>query len=128
MKKTDVLILVGLLIVSLVFLGFNKYKSNDIKENKKEIYAEIYIGQELYKKVTLEDDYEETINIETYEGINVIEIHDGGVEIIESDCFDHICENTGFITEVGEMIVCLPHAVVVEIKGDEETKIDAISN
>ena len=40
--------------------------------------------------------------------------------MIEADCRNKVGINTGFISEVGEMIVCLPHQVLVQIKGAEE--------
>jgi len=36
--------------------------------------------------------------------------------MIEVDCFDNICVQTGFKKNVNESIVCLPNKIVVEIR------------
>ncbi|MFD3158345.1 NusG domain II-containing protein [Haloimpatiens sp. FM7330] len=128
MKKLDIIVVVSILLIAGIFLGFNKYKSIITKKNSSVIYAEISVKNKLYKKVPVSDNHKEVIKIETDLGKNIIKIHDNGVEMIEADCNDHICEYTGFIKEVGEIIVCLPHQVVVEIKGNTEGKVDEVSN
>ncbi|MEW6229491.1 MAG: NusG domain II-containing protein [Bacillota bacterium] len=45
---------------------------------------------------------------------------DGRVRISESDCPDKICVRTGWITRPGQVIVCLPNRIVVEIEGDPQ--------
>ncbi len=50
-------------------------------------------------------------------GINKIEVKDGKVRMTTADCPDELCVKTGWISKTGETIVCLPHRVVVEIKG-----------
>ena len=47
---------------------------------------------------------------------NVIEITEGGVRMKEADCPDQICVQTGSISKEHEMIVCMPHKVIVEIR------------
>ncbi|MCY6484740.1 NusG domain II-containing protein [Clostridium aestuarii] len=128
MKKSDLIIVVLFLVIAITFFGFNKYRSNFIKQNSNQIYAEIYVEGNLYKSVPLSNDKEDIIEINTEDGKNIIKIHDDGVEITEADCFDEICVKTGFKKEVGETIVCLPHKLVIEIKGNMEIKVDAVSN
>lgn len=130
MKKADIIVLVIILVAVVGLFGFNKYKRGYVEKNSSEIYVDIYANQELYKSIPLTDKLEEAIEIETALGKNIVKIHDGGVEMIEADCNDSICEKTGFINEVGQMIVCLPHEVLVEIRGDiyVEEKIDEVSN
>ncbi|MCY6372663.1 NusG domain II-containing protein [Clostridium ganghwense] len=127
MKKSDFIIAIFILIIAGTFLGINKYRSNFIKQNSSQLYAEIYVEGKLYKKVPILKN-EQVIEIENEHGKNMIKIHDNGVEMIDADCLDKICVQTGFKKEVSETIVCLPHQVVVEIKGNMEGKVDAISN
>lgn len=121
MKKTDILIAVIIFVIAGAFFGVNKYYS--VKQSNN-IYAEVYVKKEFYKKVLLSDGHSEEIKIKTGLGENIIRVHDNGVEIIESDCPDHICENTGFAKDAGQIIVCLPHQVVVEIKGNVDGEVD----
>ena len=49
-----------------------------------------------------------------------------------SDCKNQICVNTGKISRAGEIIVCLPNYVIVEIIGSgegggENEDVDAIA-
>lgn len=56
---------------------------------------------------------------------NVLEIRSGAAAIVEANCGDHTCVRTGSISREGETIVCLPHELVVEIRGGEESRFDA---
>ena len=49
------------------------------------------------------------------------------IAIIDSDCPDKICIKSGFISKPGELLVCLPHKLMIEIKSnDNEKNIDVI--
>ena len=114
MKKNEVIIIIALLMISLVFLYIFNIDSN--KEAKKVI--EIQVGSRIYRRVAIKsNDFEDTIPIKSNLGLNVLKIYNGGVEMIEADCKNKVGINTGFISEAGEMIVCLPHEVLVQIKG-----------
>lgn len=123
MKRNDVKIIIGVLIVAGVFYLFNQYRISKMDVNK--LYVEIKVEGELYERVQLSDEKE--IKIERDDSYNIINVHDNGVEMIEANCPDHVCVRTGFINKVGSTIVCLPHKVYVEIVGDVEDGLDAIS-
>jgi hypothetical protein len=61
----------------------------------------------------------EQIAIEGYRGESYIEISEGRVRMVDSDCPDKLCVRTGWISRPGESIVCLPNKVVIEIKSGE---------
>lgn len=46
----------------------------------------------------------------------VIEVRNGKIGVIGSDCPDKICVHTGFISKKGEKIVCLPKKLIIEIE------------
>lgn len=72
------------------------------------------------RELTLDD--EASFSVEGYQGgINRIVIHDGKAYVTEADCPDGLCVKTGEISRTGETIVCLPHRVVVEIKGESSS-------
>lgn len=58
-----------------------------------------------------------TYEIETPEGKNTLTVQNGEARITYSDCRDHICERMGPISMEDQVIVCLPHRVVVQIEG-----------
>jgi hypothetical protein len=117
MKRLDVIIIISLLLISSLFLLiFNMQSSNEVKK-----VIEIQVGDEIYRRIAIKsDDYKETIPIKSNLGVNILRIHDGGIEMIDSDCRNNICINTGFVSKPGEMIVCLPHKVLVQIKDKTE--------
>ena len=49
-------------------------------------------------------------------GTNRLIIKDGEAFVREADCPDKICVKQGHIKNPGEVIVCMPHRVVVTIK------------
>jgi len=61
-------------------------------------------------------------------GYNRIVIDDGIVSMVEADCKDQICVFSKAINKPGELIICLPHKVVVQINGIKKNDVDAISN
>ncbi len=126
MKKFDWIIIISTIAIALIALGSNHYWSNAIKEKSNEIVAEISVKGALFKKIPLSEEGD-TLVVETELGKNIIEFHDSGVSIHEANCFDHICIETGFISNPGEIIACLPHKVIIEIVGDREDEIDGLS-
>jgi len=125
-KKIDKIIIIVCLIVSVVGIGILRYNSSK-KYNEK--YAEINVKGKLYKKVILDNKRpKETLNIKTDLGENIIEIENGGLRILDANCSDKICVKDGFKYKVGDMLVCLPHKVIINIKGDNrDREIDDVS-
>ena len=57
---------------------------------------------------------------------NVIEVSGGRVRVRDADCPDRLCVRTGWVSRDGESIVCLPHKLVVTVRGGEAGP-DAVS-
>ena len=49
----------------------------------------------------------------------MVYIEDGAAWISEADCPDGYCIRQGKITGKGQVIVCLPHRLVLEVTGEE---------
>ncbi|MEG2858121.1 MAG: NusG domain II-containing protein, partial [Clostridia bacterium] len=47
----------------------------------------------------------------------VIEVNNGRIRILESDCPDKICVKTGWISRGGQTIACVPLGIVITISG-----------
>ncbi len=124
MTKGDKLLIVFVLIMALVSLGFIKRQalSNDNK------YISVQVnGQEVKQIIYDKNLIGKTYPIETEYGYNLIEIGDEKVRVIEASCPDQIDVKQGYISGVGETIVCLPNRFVVEIKGtDKDSQVDII--
>lgn len=114
-KKWDIIIIIVLIILSFipeVVFGMVMGRSYN------ETYAEITLDGKLYKKIPLSEHRgEDKIDIKTQYGYNVIDVKNDSISIIDADCKDKICIKAGSISKPGESLVCLPHKLMVEIKG-----------
>ena len=124
-KKWDIIIIVVLICLSFIpelIFGVMMGK------NYNGTYAEITLDGKPYKKILLSEHIgEEQIDVKTDYGYNIIEIKDASIAIIDSDCPDKTCIKSGFISKPGQLLVCLPHKLMVEIKSnDTEKNIDVI--
>ena len=73
----------------------------------------VTVDGEMYGRYPLDTDTE--FSVETPWGHNRVTIRDGQAAVYEADCPNQICVNTAPASEIGDMIVCLPHRLVVEI-------------
>lgn len=84
-------------------------KTDDIK------YVTITVNSEIYKKIPLDENTHEDFVVKTDKGTNAIVIKDGIADVYDADCPDLVCVNSAPISDIGDMIVCLPHKMIVEI-------------
>ena len=70
-------------------------------------------------------DKNRTFEVDCDNGKNVVEIKDGKVSVIDADCNNRACVKSNAISKKGEQIVCLPHKLIVVIKGGSEGELDA---
>lgn len=118
MKRGDLLLVSVILIVSLLFMVPRWIQSGESSEknHNSQKTAVIKVEGKLYRTVTLTKE-EQTIEIRTQRGYNLLKVHDYGIEMVDADCPDEICLTFGFRSRQGDTIVCLPHRVIVEIEG-----------
>lgn len=119
-KKWDIILIVLLICLSFIpELVFGVMMG----KNYTGTYAEITLDGKPYKKIFLsEHTGDEFIDVKTEYGYNIIEVKDDSIRITESDCPDKICVKSGFISKPGELLVCLPHKLMVEIKSNNSEK------
>ena len=58
----------------------------------------------------------EDIVITDEHGANTIRIEDESIAVIDADCPDHVCVKTGKAMKKGDVIACLPHKLLIEVK------------
>lgn len=127
MTKGDKILIVFIIAISLVSLGF--IKNGATGHNEK--YISVQVNGKEYKKIIFDKTVVgKTIPIETEFGYNLIEVGEDKVRVIDANCPDKIDVLQGDISKPGEIIVCLPNKLVVEIKGvdNEIQEVDHISN
>lgn len=123
-KKWDIILIALLICISFVPVLVSAAMIN---RDYKGTYAEITLDGKLYKKVPLSQHKgEEEFTIKTKYGYNLIKIKGQSVAIIDADCLDKICERPGFISKPGQSLVCLPHKLMVEVRGYDNKNSDEI--
>jgi len=121
MKKTDIILIIAVITLS-VFLSIvlRKDLTEDLRVN-------ILVDGELVRSESMSGT-ETKIIIENHYGCNIIEIGTDTVSVTWSDCASQECVHTGKISKPGEVIVCLPHRLLVSIEGLSQSEvIDAIT-
>lgn len=120
MKKRDLYLIVLLLALGTVAFCFQMMTAKDGEQ------VIITVSGKNYKELSLNKNTEIVIKTKDH-SMNKVQIQDGVVRMIEATCPDQICVKHMPIHKTGEMIVCLPNEIVVEIKsnmGKEE--IDSV--
>lgn len=115
MKRLDVIIIALLVVVSFVPYLMFKNKRNDMDTSK--LYAIVTVNGEVLTEIDLSAKKDDEFTIETSEGNNKVVVRDGGISIVEADCSDGVCVNQGVARKPGDMVVCLPHRVIIEVVG-----------
>ena len=123
LKSLDIVVIVVIILITLGSSAVPFINSRKSVDNK---YVEIQVKGKLFKRLPLDNNRDERIPIKTDLGENLIEIKDGKVRILDADCPDQICIKDGSVKNPGSILVCLPHKVVVQIKGDN-TDADDLS-
>ena len=75
-------------------------------------------------KQTLEE--QENLTLRQTEIVDLV-IENGAVSVMESDCPDGVCVNSGAISREGQAIVCVPAGVIVRIGGIRTDNADIIA-
>lgn len=124
LTKGDKILIIFIVVISILSLSYVKR----LAFNYNEKYISIQVNGEEIKKIIFDTNLiGQTIPVETQYGYNLIQIGEGRVRVIEADCPDQLDVKQGYISEIGEVIVCLPNRLVIEIKGMGEGDVDYIS-
>lgn len=123
MVRGDKVVIALILVVALSLFAFTKTLVP--KETSRHRYLSVQVGGKELKRIPLLNvKGEKTYRVETKKGYNVIAYDKEGAWLKEADCPDQICVRMPKITKPGEMIICLPHELLVEIKTDQGDKND----
>ena len=80
------------------------------------LYAVIQNSDGFYQVLHLDEDA--TVTVTGSLGVNVIEVADGRVRCLESDCSNQTCVKQGWVSGRGQTVVCLPHKLIVQVVAD----------
>ena len=124
-KKMDIVIIAVLILLSFTpHLIFFKTSQKGSKNN----YAIIQVDGKIHKKIDLSKvKKSEKVNLNLPNGKNTLLIKNNSIQMKSANCNDALCVKQGNISKVGQTIICLPHKLIIEIKGDElDSKDDLI--
>lgn len=65
-----------------------------------------------------------TFTVGSEENYNVISVERGRICVSEASCPDHVCINTGWLSDGAIPIVCLPNELVIQLEGKNDASVD----
>ncbi len=117
--KADLILMAAIVIIGLgisIFLAAGSHQGNKVEITKDgKLWGTYSLDRE--HKITIRDGKE----------LNVVKISGGKVTMESANCKNQVCVHHSPVSRTGESIVCLPHKIVVSIKG-EDNEYDTISN
>lgn len=121
-RKADIVLFIVLLAFGFAMLFFTIRAASSPGEQ-----VVINVDGTEYGRYPLDRD--RVIEIQNGDRLNIVTIKDGGVSMYYSTCKNQICVHEGEVTAPGQLIVCLPNYVIVEIEGGEgsDEALDAIA-
>lgn len=118
MKKRDIIVIVGILIVALV--SFLLLRPKDDEEAVKGETAIVRINGEIVNIYPLDVDNEYVLN----GGTHILVIKNGEAYMKQAVCFNQDCVIQGVVWENGKTITCLPYRLTVTISNEKMPSLD----
>lgn len=122
LKRADILLILFLLSLSLAPLVL---RSGTLPDT---VYADITADGRLVRRVTLTA-HQGTENFSIPapdEHQNTVRIDGSTIAVIDADCPDKLCVKAGAASRPGDVIACLPHKLLIEIKRTRTDGEDAV--
>lgn len=92
------------------------YTASDTGDAAAALYAVIQNSDGFYQALSLGEDT--TVTVTGSLGTNIIEVANGRVRCLESDCSNQTCVKQGWVSGRGQTVVCLPHKLIVQVVAD----------
>jgi hypothetical protein len=113
-RKADLYILgIVLAVAGAVFLLPRAFAANDTGTGA---VATVYYRSEEVAQLDLSRDTEYLFDRDGF--LNRLIVKEGGVSVAEANCHGQECVHMGVKSKNGELIVCLPHELVIQISSD----------
>jgi len=120
-RKNDLFLLFGFLLLGGLSVVAVLLYSGNVQT------VELSVNGQHYASYPLSED--RTVPVQTEYGRNVVQIRDRQVYVIDSDCTGHDCMHFGAIGNGGQVIMCLPHRLIITITGGPSSgspEVDAV--
>lgn len=122
---TDAIVIFTLLIISFTPLAIFHYSYAQSAND--EVVAYISIDGEVVDTFTLSESTPH--ELKTYypagDQYNIIEVDGTRIRVKEDNSPDQIAVKTGWISHPGETSICLPHKLIIDIRGEARTETPA---
>lgn len=107
----DWVLIAGIITLSIVFIPL-------LHSGTQGKIAVVRVGDAVVEKLALERD--QRLVFTGRLGETEIEVKDGQVRVVRSPGPQKICARRGWISNAGQILICLPNRVTVEIPGEAE--------
>ena len=114
--RNDILLAAGLLLVGgalALFLWLTRQAGGTVT---------VQIDGKTVMELPLNEDAQ--IVLGEGEHTNTLVVRDGKAQVVEASCPDQICVRQGAVQYAGESIVCLPHRLVITVRGGADSGLD----
>lgn len=120
LKKRDGVILLVLLAGCLLAMW-------GMHEDETALTLRISVDGNVVREVPLDSLSDGCVSLPEAEGVT-LRVQDGAICVEEADCPDQRCVRMGWIDAPGEMIVCLPHRLLITLTAQtpNEPEVDVI--
>ena len=112
MKKNDLMLIGALLLLCGIGTAFFSMRADSearhavIMQNNVILYDIPLTGHTGMEEIRIADG----------DGENIIRIEGETIAVIDADCPDLVCVHTGAASQKGDVIACLPHKLLIEVK------------
>ena len=108
----------GIALVAAVCLGLSLWLLRPMDAKQVEVWSD----GKLVQTLSLAED--QTLEVQSEYGVNVVTVKSGKVAVTHADCPDKYCMERGWCSG-GMQIVCLPNRLVLKFAG--QTQIDGVT-
>ncbi|MFZ2631510.1 MAG: NusG domain II-containing protein [Desulfosalsimonadaceae bacterium] len=120
----DVVLIAAVICISLGLFLFTRAGLNWRIAGGTGTEGFVYNNGKLLKKL----DLNQNSRFPLLNGKMLIEIQNGQIRVVESDCPQQVCINAGWINTPGQVITCLPNRILIEIESGTEPFLDAVAH
>ena len=112
MQKRDFILIAALLLVCAGAAALLTPRERSaplhavVTQDGKQLYDIPLTGHRGTEEIVVADEH----------GTNTIRIEDETIAVIDADCPDLVCVKTGKAAKKGDVIACLPHKLLIEVK------------
>lgn len=107
-----------IIVIIIILLAAALTTANYLQGNYSARTAVITQNNKVLQRISLDEQLTDSIYID-YAGDfpGTIEVLDGKIRFYSAECPDQVCVKTGWISQPGQIAVCLPAGVIIKIEG-----------